>query len=142
MVLFLPALMLSSLFISIVGLGQALGFTALLGSGFMGLIFIYGLLTDLVPEDRARCGRDRSAFLFAITMLMQKVGVASAIALAYALLDWGGFDPKNAAASAELIHLVFAVLPSLGWLTVALLLVMLGRVMPPAPPLASATASH
>lgn len=150
MVLFLASLMLASLVIPIAGLGQALAFTALLGSGFVGLIFIYGLLTDLVPHDRARCGRDRSAFLFAITMLMQKIGVAAAIALSYALLDWGGFDTRNAAASAALIHSIFAVMPSLGWLTVAVLLLMLGRVMPhlplpappPAPPLASAPASH
>ena len=140
MALFVAIVMTGALFMRPDGLVQALGFTMLLGSGFVGLIFIYGLLTDLVPHDRARCGRDRSAFLFAIMMLMQKAGVASAIALAYALLDAGGFDPQNPAASATLIHQLFAGLPTLGWLVVAVLVVTLGRAMPP--PLASSAHSH
>jgi glycoside/pentoside/hexuronide:cation symporter, GPH family len=75
-------------------------------------------------------------------MLMQKIGVAAAIALSYALLDWGGFDAREPAASAELIQTLYAGMPALGWLVVAALLVLLGRVMPPAPPLASDGASH
>jgi Na+/melibiose symporter-like transporter len=112
----------------------------------VGLIFIYGILTDLLPHDRARCGRERSAFLFAITMLMQKIGVAAAIATSYALLDAGGFDAKNPASSATLINMLFAGLPMLGWLIVAALLVLLARAMPPQPlvpaPLATSVQSH
>lgn len=145
MALFVALVMSAALFIRPDGLAQALAFTALLGSGFVGLIFIYGILADLMPYDRARCGRDRSAFLFAITMLMQKAGVASAIAFAYALLDAGGFDPKNPAASATLIHWLFAGLPTLGWVMVAVLLVLLDRALPatrPAPPAPLASAGH
>jgi len=146
MVLFVAAIMSAALVVRPEGLMQALAFTLLLGSGFVGLVFIYGMLTDLVPHDRARCGRDRSAFLFAITMLMQKAGVATAIAVAYTLLDAGGFDAKNPAASATLIHQLFAGLPTLSWLIVAGLLVLLGRALPPQPPseapLATFTQSH
>lgn len=146
MALFVAAAMSSVLLVKPDGLVQALAFTALLGSGFMGLIFIYGILTDLVPHDRARCGRDRSAFLFAITMLMQKIGVASAIAVAYALLDLGGFDAQQPEASAQLIRMLFAGLPILGWLVVACLLLLLRHAIPrdnvAAPPLASAARSH
>jgi glycoside/pentoside/hexuronide:cation symporter, GPH family len=130
MALFVAAAMSAALLVRPDGQLQALGFTALLGSGFMGLIFIYGILADLIPHDRARCGRDRSAFLFAITMLMQKIGVAAAIATSYALLGAGGFDAKNPAASADLINLLFAGLPTLGWLVVAALLLALMRAMP------------
>jgi glycoside/pentoside/hexuronide:cation symporter, GPH family len=146
MALFVTVIMSGALFMRPVGIRQALAFTGLLGSGFMGLIFIYGILADLVPHDRVQCGRDRSAFLFAIAMLMQKAGVASAIALAYALLGAGGFDAKNPAASATLIHWLFAGLPMTGWLIVAGLLVLLARAMPEAggsvPPLATFTQSH
>lgn len=141
MELFVAAILSASLFARPDGLWQALGFTLLLGSGFVGLLFIYGMISDLAPYDAARCGRDRTAFLFAITMLMQKIGVASAIALSYALLDAGGFDAKNAAASANLIHWLFSGLPTLGWLAVAALLVLLIRCWPrdaaPQPPLAT-----
>jgi glycoside/pentoside/hexuronide:cation symporter, GPH family len=143
MELFVAALMLGSLFMRPEGLTQARIFTLLLGSGFVGLLFIYGMISDLAPIDAARCGRDRTAFLFAITMLMQKIGVASAIALSYALLDAGGFDAKQAAVSANLIHWLFSGLPTLGWLIVVGLLIALGRSWPreqPVPaPLATCT---
>ena len=67
---------------------------------------------------------------FAITMLMQKIGVASAIAVSYALLDAGGFDAKRAADSANLIHWLFSGLPTLGWLIVVGLLIALSRCWP------------
>ena len=146
MELFVAVILCASLFARPVGLGQALGFTLLLGSGFVGLLFIYGMISDLAPHDAARCGRDRTAFLFAITMLMQKIGVASAIALSYALLDAGGFDARDAAASADLIHWLFSGLPTLGWLTVAMLLVCLIRSWPrdeaAAAPLATSVQPH
>lgn len=141
-VIFVGAMMTGAFFAQPVGLWQALAFTALLGSGFVGLIFIYGLLADLAPHDRAACGRDRSAFLFAITMLMQKIGVALAIAVSYALLDLGGFDAKNAGASAGLVHMLFTGVPTLAWGMVGMLLLWLGRVMPVGAPLASARHTH
>src|SRR3546814_9066590 len=48
------------------GLGQAVGFSLMLGTGFVGLLFIYSMLADLIPRDSERCGRNRSAFLFAL----------------------------------------------------------------------------
>jgi glycoside/pentoside/hexuronide:cation symporter, GPH family len=146
MELLVAFLMFGSLVAQPEGLMQALAFTLLLGSGFVGLLFIYGMISDLAPIDAARCGRDRTAFLFAITMLMQKIGVASAIAVSYALLDAGGFDAKRAAASADLIHWLFSGLPTLGWLVVVALLVALGRCWPRehaiAAPLATCDQSH
>ena len=130
MELFVACLMFGNLIVQPSGLVQALAFTLLLGSGFVGLLFIYGMISDLAPIDAARCGRDRTAFLFAITMLMQKIGVASAIAVSYALLDAGGFDAKQAAESAQLIHWLFSGLPTLGWLIVVGLLIALGRSWP------------
>src|SRR3546814_9134473 len=56
------------------GLGQAVGFSLMLGTGFVGLLFIYSMLADLIPRDSKRCGRNRSAFLFALLNLMAKFG--------------------------------------------------------------------
>src|SRR3546814_5959039 len=34
------------------GLGQAVGFSLMLGPGFVGLLFIYSMLADLIPRDQ------------------------------------------------------------------------------------------
>jgi Na+/melibiose symporter-like transporter len=109
------------------GLGQAVGFSLMLGTGFVGLLFTYSMLADLVPQDSARCGRNRSAFLFALLNLMQKFGVAAAIAVSYAALDIVGFDPKNGAAAARELHLLFALQPTLSWIVMAGLLLWMQR---------------
>lgn len=125
MALLICALLLLTLAQEPRGLGQAAGFSLLLGTGFVGLLFIYSMLADLVPRDAERCGRSRSAFLFALLNLMQKFGVAAAIAVSYALLGLVGFDPQNGKASANALHLLFVLQPVSAWaIMVGLLLAM------------------
>jgi glycoside/pentoside/hexuronide:cation symporter, GPH family len=109
------------------GLTQSIVFSTLVGSGFASLIFIYGMIADLAPLDRARCGRDRTALLYAIINVVQKAGSALAIALCYGLLDWFGFDAKLAAQSSDIIHLLFVALPALSWAIMCLFLLYLAR---------------
>ena len=71
----------------------------------------------------------RAAFLFALLNLMQKFGVAAAIGVSYALLDLVGFDPRDGAASARALHLLFALLPTAAWVLMIGLLVLLQRTM-------------
>lgn len=94
----------------------SIGFSVGLGGGFMGLILIHGMVCDLVPHDRTLCGRDRSAFLFAIMGMIQKAGNAAAVGISYALLGAYGFDAANAGATPELVRNLFVGLPFLGWL--------------------------
>ena len=132
-----PAMMAMAGFLSLVILAApflppgvaplAIGFSALLGSGFVGLIFIYGMVADLAPVDRQRCGRDRTGLLYAITNLTQKAGQALAIGLSYAALDLAGFAPGAAAESAGAIALLFVMMPAAGWLLTIVFLVPLGR---------------
>ncbi|KTE15024.1 MFS transporter [Sphingopyxis sp. H115] len=109
------------------GLGQAAGFSLALGTGFVGLLFTYSMLADLIPRDAERCGRGRSAFLFALLNLMQKFGVAAAIAVSYAALDLVGFDPQNGKAAARELHLLFALLPTSSWIVMTGLLLLMQR---------------
>jgi glycoside/pentoside/hexuronide:cation symporter, GPH family len=102
-------------------------FSVVLGAGFIGLILIHGMICDLVPHDKALCGRDRSAFLFAITNLLQKGGNAAAVAIGYALLGAYGFDAENPGASAELIRNIFLGLPFAGWSLMLLFALALTR---------------
>ncbi|MGH6650947.1 MAG: MFS transporter [Sphingopyxis sp.] len=125
MALLISALLLGTLVQEPRGLAQAAGFSLSLGTGFVGLLFIYSMLADLVPRDAERCGRSRSAFLFALLNLMQKFGVAAAIAVSYALLGLVGFDPQNGKASANALHLLFVLQPVTAWaIMVGLLLAM------------------
>lgn len=124
---FVSVALLSSLVIAPTGLVQALIFAMVLGSGFVGTLFAYAMLSDLMAEDRARCHRDRTAFLFSIVNLMQKFGVAAAIGTSYILLDWMGFDPQHARESAEQVHLIFAIMPALAWGTMVILLLQIVR---------------
>jgi Na+/melibiose symporter-like transporter len=85
------------------------------------------MLADLIPQDAARCGRNRSAFLFALINLMQKFGVAAAIAVSYFALDLVGFDPKNGEAAARELHLLFVLQPTVSWILMAGLLLLMQR---------------
>lgn len=109
------------------GLGQAVGFSLMLGTGFVGLLFTYSMLADLIPRDSERCGRNRSAFLFALLNLMAKFGVAAAIAVSYAALDLVGFDPRNGQAAARELHLIFALQPTAAWMVMIGLLIWMHR---------------
>jgi len=111
------------------GLAQAVGFSLMLGTGFVGLLFTYSMLADLIPQDAARCGRNRSAFLFALLNLMQKFGVAAAIAVSYLLLDLVGFDPQNGKAAARELHLLFVLQPTVSWIVMAGLLLGMQRTL-------------
>lgn len=111
------------------GFAQAAGFSMLLGTGFVGLLFTYSMLADLIPRDAERCGRGRSAFLFALLNLMQKLGVAAAIAVSYVLLDLIGFDPRNGATAARELHMLFVLQPTLSWIVMIGLLVAMHRLM-------------
>ena len=91
------------------------------------------MLADLIPHDAGRCGRNRSAFLFALLNLMQKFGVAAAIAVSYVLLDLVGFDPKNGEAAARELHLLFALQPTVSWIGMAVLLLFMQRELARAP---------
>lgn len=111
------------------GLVQAGGFSLILGTGFVGLLFTYSMLADLIPRDAARCGRNRSAFLFALLNLMQKFGVAAAIAVSYLALDLVGFDPQNGKAAAGGLHLIFALQPTVSWVAMIVLLLFMQRAL-------------
>ena len=130
MALLVSAFLLGTLVQEPRGLGQSAGFSLFLGTGFVGLLFIYSMLADLIPRDAVRCGRSRSAFLFALLNLMQKGGVAAAIAVSYALLGLVGFDPQNGEASARELHLLFVLLPVASWTIMIGLLLFMRRHMP------------
>jgi glycoside/pentoside/hexuronide:cation symporter, GPH family len=127
MAVFLTAMLTTGFIMPSAQFWPALIFSTLLGSGFVGLIFIHGMVSDLTPADRTRCGRDRTAFLFALINFIQRASVAASIAIAYALLGAMGFDAKNAAASGDAIRLLFLGLPALAWTTMAGVLWALSR---------------
>ncbi|NIJ37293.1 Na+/melibiose symporter-like transporter [Sphingopyxis panaciterrae] len=127
--LLISGLLVATLFQRPDGIGQAVGFSLALGTGFVGLLFTYSMLADLIPRDAERCGRNRSAFLFALLNLMQKFGVAAAIAVSYAMLDIVGFDPRNGAAAARELHLLFALQPTTSWIVMAGLLMLIQRTL-------------
>ena len=125
--LLISGLLVATLFQQPRGLMQAVGFSLMLGTGFVGLLFTYSMLADLIPRDAVRCGRGRSAFLFALLNLMQKFGVAAAIAFSYLALDLVGFDPRNGEAAARELHLLFALQPTVSWIVMVGLLLMMQR---------------
>jgi glycoside/pentoside/hexuronide:cation symporter, GPH family len=106
---------------------QAALFSTALGGGFVAVVFTYGMASDYVPHDQAVCGRDRSGFIFALVNLMQKGGVAIAIAVAYALLDRGGFVASDPGRTPDLLRTLFAALPVAGWLVIIPVLLLLAR---------------
>ncbi|SEH10661.1 Na+/melibiose symporter [Sphingopyxis sp. YR583] len=124
------------------GLVQAVGFSLMLGTGFVGLLFTYSVLADLIPQDAGRCGRNRSAFLFALLNLMQKFGVAAAIAVSYLLLDLVGFDPNDGASAARELHLIFVLQPTASWIVMVGLLLLMRRELGRAPDPALAIAAR
>ena len=125
--LWLIAAMLTALLLPTTNFVASFAFSLFLGGGFMGLIFLHGMIADLAPHDRARCGRDRSAFLYAIVNLMQKFGNAIAVALSYAVLGAYGFDAAHPGESAELVRNLFIGLPIAGWIAAFVVLLFLRR---------------
>jgi Na+/melibiose symporter-like transporter len=94
-------------------------FVFILGSGFVGLLFIYGIAADLTVADRERCGRDRTAFVFSLVNVAQKAGTALGIGFSYIALDLFAFDPGNPAASATPLRAIYVGVPVVAWLGVA-----------------------
>lgn len=127
MALLISSLLFATLVQEPQGFAQAALFSLMLGTGFVGLLFTYSMLADLIPGDAERCGRNRSAFLFALLNLMAKFGVAAAIAVSYVLLDLVGFDPKNGAAAARELHLLFVLQPAASWMLMISLLLLMHR---------------
>ena len=125
--LWLIAAMLTALLLPTTNFVASLAFSLFLGGGFMGLIFLHGMIADLAPHDRARCGRDRSAFLYAIVNLMQKFGNAIAVALSYAVLGAYGFNAAQPGESAALVRNLFIGLPIAGWVAAFVVLLFLRR---------------
>ncbi len=123
----LVAAMLSGLMVPQGGFAIAVVFSLFLGSGFMGLLLLHGMMSDFAPYDRTRCGRDRTGFLFAILNLMQKFGNAAAVALSYALLGAFGFDATKPEEDGELVRNIFIGLPILGWTIMIFVLLFLRR---------------
>jgi Na+/melibiose symporter-like transporter len=105
----------------------ALLFSVVLGAGFMGLVFLHGMVSDFLTLDREQCGRDRTAFLFAMLNLVQKLGNAVAVAIAYALLGAYGFDATRPGDSGDLVRNIFTGLPLLGWGVMVFILLFLSR---------------
>lgn len=105
----------------------ALFFSMGLGSGFMGLIFIHGMIADITPHDRRRCGRDRTAFLYALTNFLQKFGNAIAVGTTYGLLGLYGFDATLPEESDEVVRTLFLTLPVIGWGLMCLVTLLLWR---------------
>lgn len=138
MALLISTLLVATLWQSPRGLAQAVIFSLMLGTGFVGLLFIHSMLADLIPRDAERCGRSRAAFLFALLNLMQKFGVAAAIAVSYLMLDLVGFEPGQGEAAARELHLLFALQPTASWAAMILLLLLIQRIFARDPALAIA----
>ncbi|MGL5838524.1 MAG: MFS transporter [Sphingorhabdus sp.] len=99
----------------------AMLFSLALGTGFATLIYIHGMISDIAPHDRQQCGRDRTAFLYAITNLLQKTGSAIAVGVTYALLGLYGFDATRPEDSAGVVHDLFIGIPFTGWAIMAVI---------------------
>lgn len=113
---YLASMLIAGLQLPLPGnLAAAAIYTMALGGGFMGLLFIFGMIADYAPTDAQLCGRDRTAFIFATGNLMQKLGNASALALSYALLGYFGFDATRAHEHGELVRTIWAGLPIAAW---------------------------
>lgn len=125
--LWLIALLLSGWSVPPGAFATALIFSMGLGSGFMGLIFIHGMIADIAPHDRQRCGRDRTAFLYALTNLLQKFGNAIAVGVTYALLGYYGFDATQPDAHGDVVRTLFLTLPVFGWGLMCLVALVLRR---------------
>jgi glycoside/pentoside/hexuronide:cation symporter, GPH family len=105
----------------------AILFSMGLGSGFMGLLLIHGMISDIAPHDQRKCGRNRAAFLFALTNLLQKAGNATAVGITYAILGAYGFNAARPEDSGELVRNLFIALPFGGWALMALVALALCR---------------
>jgi glycoside/pentoside/hexuronide:cation symporter, GPH family len=127
MSVWLVAVLLTSLLLPEGNFPIAAIFVFALGSGFAGLIFIYGLASDIVPMYREKSGRDRAGLIFSLTNVTQKIGTAIGIGVSYVALDVLGFDARNVSASEDALRYLYFGIPTLGWTAVALVMAALHR---------------
>lgn len=125
--LWLIAVLLLGLLVPPGRFAVAMLFSVGLGTGFTTLLYIHGMISDIAPHDRTRCGRDRRAFLYAINNLLQKAGNALAVGTTYALLGFYGFDAARPEESGEVVRILFIALPFAGWTLMALIALALCR---------------
>ena len=84
--------------------------------GSCGAVAAPSLLADIIEYDRLKTGQDRAGNYFAFHLLVVKVAVAISGWIAFLMLDWFGFDPKNATHDATAragMLLAFVFLPNL-----------------------------
>jgi glycoside/pentoside/hexuronide:cation symporter, GPH family len=123
----LVAVLLLSLALPAGNFALATVFVFALGSGFAGLIFVYGIAADLVAVHSRDIGGNRAGFFFALANVTQKVGTATGIGVSYAALGILGFDAQEPAQSARIVQLLYIALPIIGWIGVAMLMHKLSR---------------
>ena len=89
-----------------------------------GTFLMRSMMADIVDEDRAETGAERSALFYSILTLTPKLGAALAVGFVYPLLDWVGFTPTgtNSAETIDGVRLIVALTPTL--LTTSVALVM------------------
>lgn len=82
------------------------------------------MMADIVDEDRAETGAERSALFYSILTLTPKLGAAIAVGLVFTMLDWVGFTPTgtNSAETLEGVRLIVALTPTVVAICVALVL--------------------
>jgi glycoside/pentoside/hexuronide:cation symporter, GPH family len=127
MTLWLVAVLLASLLVPQGNFAAAAALVFALGSGFVGLLFVYGMVADIVPLYARRSGGERTGFLFALVNVTQKVGTAAGIGISYVALDAFGFDANDASASEAILRSLYVGLPVIGWSGVALIMAALAR---------------
>jgi len=82
------------------------------------------MMADIIEEDRAYTGAERSALFYSILTLTPKLGSALAVGLVYPLLAWVGFSPTIVNSSETLtgVRFIVAFTPTL--VTACVVLIM------------------
>ncbi len=72
------------------------------------------MMADIVDEDQARTGRMQAGVYFSLFAMTEKIGLAVAVGVTYALLDLVAFKPgaSNTPAAIDGLLAVFVVLPA------------------------------
>lgn len=90
------------------------------GSAFL----MRAMMADIVDEDRAETGAERSALFFSILTLTPKLGAALAVGLVFPMLDWVGFSTSgnNSSETLDGVRVIVAITPAVVAASVALVL--------------------
>ena len=82
------------------------------------------MMADVIEEDRAFTGAERSALFYSILTLTPKLGSALAVGLVYPLLAWVGFSPTlvNSQETLDGVRFIVAFTPTL--VTASVVLIM------------------